>query len=70
MFTPEQSDVLVRPGPRMAEGARLMAQCLADKAGFLKLGKTEAGTAKLVGVAVRANFGNVAAGTPVGNLPL
>ncbi|WP_394756218.1 ABC transporter substrate-binding protein [Rhodoferax sp.] len=30
-FTPAQSDVLVRPGPRMAEGARLMAQCLRDK---------------------------------------
>jgi iron complex transport system substrate-binding protein len=27
-FTPEQSDVLVRPGPRMAEAARLMVQCL------------------------------------------
>lgn len=32
-FTPEQSDVLVRPGPRMAEAARLMARCIADKAG-------------------------------------
>jgi iron complex transport system substrate-binding protein len=31
-FTPEQSDVLVRPGPRMAEAARLMARCIADKA--------------------------------------
>jgi len=31
-FTPEQSDVLVRPGPRMGEAARLMAQCLQDKA--------------------------------------
>jgi iron complex transport system substrate-binding protein len=31
MFTPEQSDMLVRPGPRMAEGARLMVQCLSDK---------------------------------------
>lgn len=31
-FTPAQSDVLVRPGPRMAEGARIMAQCLLDKA--------------------------------------
>jgi len=30
-FTPEQSDMLVRPGPRMAEGARLMVQCLSDK---------------------------------------
>jgi iron complex transport system substrate-binding protein len=32
VFNNAQSDVLVRPGPRMAEGARLMAQCLADKA--------------------------------------
>lgn len=32
VFNTAQSDVLVRPGPRMAEGARLMAQCLADKA--------------------------------------
>ncbi|MDD2546500.1 MAG: helical backbone metal receptor [Burkholderiaceae bacterium] len=32
IFPVEQSDVLVRPGPRMAEGARLMAQCLAQKA--------------------------------------
>lgn len=31
-FTAEQSDVLVRPGPRMDEAARLMAQCLGDKA--------------------------------------
>ena len=30
LFTPEQSDVLVRPGPRMAQGARLMARCLAQ----------------------------------------
>lgn len=28
MFTAEQGDVLVRPGPRMAEGAQLMVQCL------------------------------------------
>lgn len=28
VFTPAQSDLLVRPGPRMAEGARVMAQCL------------------------------------------
>lgn len=27
-FNPAQSDVLVRPGPRMGEGARLMARCL------------------------------------------
>ena len=31
-FDAEPTDVLVRPGPRMAEAARLMAQCLADKA--------------------------------------
>lgn len=36
VFSTDQSDVLVRPGPRMAEGARLMAQCLADKAGAVK----------------------------------
>jgi len=32
-FSPAQSDMLVRPGPRMAQGARLMAQCLIDKMG-------------------------------------
>ncbi len=33
VFTPEESDVLVRPGPRMAEAARLMASCIASKSG-------------------------------------
>lgn len=28
VFTPDQADIVVRAGPRMAEGARLMAQCL------------------------------------------
>jgi iron complex transport system substrate-binding protein len=32
VFPTDQADVLVRPGPRMAEAARLMAQCLTDKA--------------------------------------
>jgi iron complex transport system substrate-binding protein len=32
VFSAEESDTLVRPGPRMAEGARIMARCLADKA--------------------------------------
>ena len=31
-FTPAQSAVLLRPGPRMAEAARLMARCIAQKA--------------------------------------
>ena len=31
-FGVEDTDVLIRPGPRMAEAARLMAQCLLDKA--------------------------------------
>jgi iron complex transport system substrate-binding protein len=31
-FTPAQADVLVRAGPRMAEAARLMADCLRAKA--------------------------------------
>jgi len=32
-FSAEQSDVLVRPGPRMDEAARLMAQCIVEKGG-------------------------------------
>ena len=28
VFTVAQSDVVVRPGPRMAESARILAQCL------------------------------------------
>lgn len=31
-FDASQSDVLIRPGPRMAEAARLMATCLSDTA--------------------------------------
>ena len=31
-FTPIQSDLLVRPGPRIVEAAKLMAQCMQDKA--------------------------------------
>ena len=33
VFGVDESDVVVRPGPRMAEAARLMAKCIADKAG-------------------------------------
>jgi iron complex transport system substrate-binding protein len=32
-FSAEESDVLVRPGPRMDEAARLMAKCIADMSG-------------------------------------
>lgn len=32
VFPVAESDTLVRPGPRMAEGARLMARCLTEKA--------------------------------------
>ncbi len=31
IFSADESDVLVRPGPRMAEAARLMARCIAEK---------------------------------------
>jgi len=31
IFNRDESDVLVRPGPRMAEAARLMARCIASK---------------------------------------
>ena len=30
VLSPEQADIVVRPGPRLAEGARLMAQCLEE----------------------------------------
>jgi iron complex transport system substrate-binding protein len=32
VFSEEEGDILVRPGPRMAEAARLMAKCLEAKA--------------------------------------
>ena len=37
VFAREQADVLVRPGPRMVESARIMAQCLSDKAPAAKV---------------------------------
>lgn len=33
IFPQQESDIIVRPGPRMAEAARLMARCLTDKLG-------------------------------------
>lgn len=36
VFSVEQADILVRPGPRMAEAARLMAGCLASRASAAK----------------------------------
>lgn len=33
VYSAEESDVVVRPGPRMAEAARIMAKCIASKAG-------------------------------------
>ena len=33
VFAPDQADIVVRPGPRMAEAAVLMAQCLHRSAG-------------------------------------
>ncbi|TWO71576.1 ABC transporter substrate-binding protein [Caenimonas sedimenti] len=31
VFTAEESDILVRPGPRMADAARLVARCVTEK---------------------------------------
>jgi iron complex transport system substrate-binding protein len=31
VFGVDEADVVVRPGPRMAEAARIMAKCLEDK---------------------------------------
>ena len=39
-FTTEQGDTLVRPGPRLAEGARTMARCLREKLGQTPAGQT------------------------------
>jgi iron complex transport system substrate-binding protein len=33
VYSAEESDAVVRPGPRMAEAARIMARCIARKAG-------------------------------------
>ena len=38
VFPPEQADIAVRAGPRMAEGARLMAQCLSSVSEVVKTG--------------------------------
>lgn len=32
VFSSDEADIVVRPGPRMAEAAQIMARCLADKA--------------------------------------
>jgi iron complex transport system substrate-binding protein len=32
-FTPQQGDILVRPGPRLAEAAHLIADCVQGRAG-------------------------------------
>jgi iron complex transport system substrate-binding protein len=32
VFTNDEADIVVRPGPRMAEGAAILARCLKDKA--------------------------------------
>jgi iron complex transport system substrate-binding protein len=36
VFSNDEADTIVRPGPRMAEGARLLAQCLTEKAPVLR----------------------------------
>ncbi|MCJ7798936.1 MAG: ABC transporter substrate-binding protein, partial [Polaromonas sp.] len=32
VYSVDEADVVMRPGPRMAEAARIMAQCIASKA--------------------------------------
>jgi iron complex transport system substrate-binding protein len=57
VFPVEEADVLVRPGPRMAEAARIMARCLADKAPKTErsaAGPPQGGSAPLGGSAPRA----------------
>ncbi|RZJ26464.1 MAG: ABC transporter substrate-binding protein [Haliea sp.] len=40
VFTPEESDVLVRPGPRMGAAARLVARCIGEKGRGATVGRT------------------------------
>ncbi len=40
-FTPEQVDVLARPGPRMAEAAQIMAGCLTEMSAKLARGRQQ-----------------------------
>lgn len=54
VFKPEESDVLVRPGPRMAEAARIMAQCLIDKGQLHQPVKSVAAKTIRVGAATQA----------------
>jgi iron complex transport system substrate-binding protein len=57
VFPVEQANVLVRPGPRMAEAARIMARCLvekAPKAARSSVGPPQGGAAPTGGSAPRA----------------
>jgi iron complex transport system substrate-binding protein len=38
VFSTQEANVMVRPGPRMAEAARLMAQCIARKGAVASTG--------------------------------
>ena len=49
IFKQEESDLLVRAGPRMAEGAQLMANCLNRAAAQVDLAASPAATAAAVG---------------------
>jgi iron complex transport system substrate-binding protein len=59
VFPVEEANVLVRPGPRMAEAARIMARCLvekspkaeAPKAERSAVGPSQAGSAQWTGMA-------------------
>jgi iron complex transport system substrate-binding protein len=57
VFPVEEANVLVRPGPRMAEAARIMARCLVEKAPKTErstAGPPRGGLAPLGGSASRA----------------
>jgi iron complex transport system substrate-binding protein len=73
VFLVEEANVLVRPGPRMAEAARIMARCLAEKAPKAQrsaAGPPQGGSAPWGGSAPRAagsvGAQRLAAGPPQG----
>lgn len=58
-FPPDEAEMLARPGPRMAHGARIMAQCLMEKA---PRGKTAQGSLPVVGAASAESSDGAVAG--------
>ncbi len=60
VFTADESDVLVRPGPRMAEAARLMVRCASDSMSGTTRFKSGDKAAGVPGGSTAGNVGSLA----------